>query len=236
MGYFDKTVNLLLGYQYMIQKPMKKMKPVKKSGHKPKLVERKVRTPKSIPQVLQTTNNVAKVAFIGRSNVGKSSLINYLLGQNIAKTSKHPGKTREISLFRFSSSLNFADMPGYGYALVRKERRQQWDNDLLKFFFEDDLLQHVMVLIDISISPMSIDQDFIAWLLEHNIPHSIVFTKKDKAKVSEKTKHITAWQIYIASLQYPEKLEIFEVSARERKGGGELKDFLGRAKKRDLIA
>jgi GTP-binding protein len=217
----------------MIQKPMKKRKPEKKMGHKnqlqpKKLVERKVRPPKSVPKVLQVSPNAVKVAFIGRSNVGKSSLINYLLGQTIAKTSKHPGKTREISLFRFNEKVSFADMPGYGYAKVRKERRQQWDNDLLKFFFNDEKLQHILVLIDISIPPMTIDQDFVAWLLEHNIPHTVVFTKFDKAKQKDRDSHLNIWSGFLKSLPYSYDLAIFEVSSLTKKGGGELKDFLGK--------
>jgi GTP-binding protein len=205
----------------MIQKPMKKMKLVKKTGQKSKLVARKVRAPKAVPQVLQISKSALKVAFIGRSNVGKSSLINFLLGQKIAKTSKHPGKTREHSLFRFSDKISFVDMPGYGYALIRKERRQQWDQDLLKLFFEDTDLEHVFVLVDISIPPMKIDQDFVSWL----------FTKKDKAKLNEKTKYLTIWQLHIASLGYPFELKIFEVSSLKKQGAGELKEFIGQIKK-----
>lgn len=207
------------------QKLEKPTKPVKK-------VERKFK-PKDMRNVapaLIVTSGLSKVAFIGRSNVGKSSLINFLLNQNVAKTSKHPGKTREHTLFRYSDKLNFLDMPGYGYAKVRKERRNQWDQDLLKLFFEDSLLQHVFVLIDISIEPMKIDQDFTDWLVEHQIPYSVVFTKTDKAKQQEKAKNLNEWNTYLETLRHPYELGIFQVSVHKKQGAGELRNFINQIK------
>jgi GTP-binding protein len=206
-------------------KASKQAKPVKK-------VERKFK-PKDMRNVapaLIVTASLPKVAFIGRSNVGKSSLINFLLNQNVAKTSKHPGKTREHTLFRYSDRLNFLDMPGYGYAKVRKERRNQWDQDLLKLFFEDALLQHVFVLIDISIEPMKIDQDFTDWLVEHQIPYSVVFTKTDKAKQQERAKYLNEWHQYLGTLRHPYGLAIFEVSVHKKQGAGELRNFINQIK------
>ncbi len=208
-------------------KNTKKPSPSKPRNTKP-LVARKPRPAK--PTGPAIIGNAAKVAFIGRSNVGKSSLINYLLGQQVAKTSKHPGKTREHSVFRFSNTVNFVDMPGYGYAIIRKERRLQWDKDLLKLFFEDDFLEHVMVLIDISISPMKIDQDFVSWLLDHEIAHSIVFTKTDKAKQQKMMGHLHEWKGYLSTLAYPIPLQQFQVSTLTKKGGGELKNFINTIK------
>jgi GTP-binding protein len=206
----------------------------RKIHHTPKptkLVARKERPAKSIPLILDTAKDALKIAFIGRSNVGKSSLINYLLDHHIAKTSKHPGKTREHQAYRYSPNISLVDMPGYGYAIIRKERRQQWDQDLLRLFFDDQHLAHVFVLIDISIKPMNIDQDFIAWLLEHDIPHTVVYTKADKAKQQEKNKNLTDWKLYLAGLQHPYPLATFEVSALKRKGGGELKAFINQIKR-----
>lgn len=210
----------------MKKKPFKATKPTKQ-------VERKVRSPKPILPVLDVASNALKIAFIGRSNVGKSSLINYLLNHKIAKTSKHPGKTREHTLFKFSNTVSFVDMPGYGYAIIRKERRDQWDQDLLKLFFEDTHLAHVMVLIDISIPPMKIDQDFTDWLVEHQIPYTVVFTKADKAKQQEKSKYLNEWKIYLETLRHPYPLAMFEVSSLKKKGGSELKAFINLIKREE---
>ena len=196
-----------------------------------KLVARKFKAPKPIKPVLVVAKDALKIAFIGRSNVGKSSLINYLLGEKIAKTSKHPGKTREHSLYKYSNAISFVDMPGYGYAIIRKERRDQWDKDLLRLFFEDEYLAHVCVLIDLSIPPIQIDQDFVAWLLDHNIPYTVIFTKIDKTKQSDKSKTRSTWDEYLVSLRHPYSLATFEVSALKQKGGGEIKAYLNKMKK-----
>jgi GTP-binding protein len=210
------------------QKPEKSSKPARPV----KKVERKFKAKdmRNVAPALIVTPSLPKAAFIGRSNVGKSSLINFLLNQNVAKTSKHPGKTREHTLFRYSDRLNFLDMPGYGYAKVRKERRNQWDQDLLKLFFEDTLLLHVFVLIDISIEPMKIDQDFTDWLVDHQIPYSVVFTKTDKAKQQDKAKYLNTWHEYLETLRHPYQLATFEVSVHKKQGAGELRNFITQIK------
>jgi GTP-binding protein len=126
-----------------------------------------------------------KIAIIGRSNVGKSSLINYVLQIQQAKTSKHPGRTRKHEIYNFNEWIDLVDMPGYGYAKLSKERRDMWDELMLKLFFNDKDFREVFVLIDLSIKPTKIDQDFVAWLYEHQIKHNIIFTKIDKESQRE---------------------------------------------------
>jgi len=122
-------------------------------------------------------------AVIGRSNVGKSSLINALTGtKNLASVSKQPGKTRDINHYLVDNNWYMVDLPGYGYAKVRKTERFGWHKATQQFFLERKTLALVMLLVDSSIPPQQIDIDCAYWLGESKIPFMIVFTKKDKTK------------------------------------------------------
>lgn len=170
-----------------------------------------------------------KVAFIGRSNVGKSSLINYLVGQKVALTSKHPGKTRKHAIIPLDTKTEVVDMPGYGYSTVRMERRQDWDENLQILFFEDRSIRQVFVLIDISIKPLKIDQDFVSWLVDHTLPFSIIYTKIDKIKLKEKNQNLALWKPFFDLLPHTlekDRPHFFEVSALEKKGIGSIKDYI----------
>lgn len=172
-----------------------------------------------------------KVAFIGRSNVGKSSLINALLNKGeVAKVSSRPGKTRRIEEYDFSTKIKLVDMPGYGFARARGEIRQNWDENLLKLFFDDDLLQNIFVLIDSSIKPMKIDQDFLLWCQAHNLPHSIIFTKIDKENLKNRSAIKKEWLAFlkVAGEDYLELhlQKMAEVSVKKKTGLGELKNFI----------
>jgi GTP-binding protein len=165
-----------------------------------------------------------KIAIIGRSNVGKSSLINYVLGRGeLAKTSKHPGKTRKHQLIPFDTRIDLVDMPGYGYAKTRGANRQLWDAAMQQLFFGDDLLRSVLVLIDSSIPLMQIDKDFLTWLREHNLSHSIVFTKIDKGKTTEVTKNINQWNVWFLESGYPAVPLQFLISSVKKQGASALK-------------
>lgn len=165
-----------------------------------------------------------KVAIIGRSNVGKSSLINYILGRGeLTKTSKHPGKTRKHQLVSFDSRIDLVDMPGYGYAQTRGANRQLWDEALQQLFFGDDLLREVLVLIDSSIPLMQIDKNFLAWLQEHHVPHSIVFTKIDKAKAADLARNIKEWNNSFIEMGYPAPPPQLLVSSTKKQGASTLK-------------
>lgn len=120
-------------------------------------------------------------AFIGRSNVGKSSLINMLMGiNNLAKTSSEPGKTRLINHFIVNSEWYLVDLPGYGYAKVLRSSREKWIKFIRKYILERENLFCVMVLLDIRLEPQKNDLDFMNWLGENGIPFVMVFTKADK--------------------------------------------------------
>lgn len=124
---------------------------------------------------------VPEFAFIGRSNVGKSSLINTLTNNGkLAKTSSTPGKTQTINYFGINDSWNLVDLPGYGWARVSKTEKSKWDIMIMEYLMHREQLQTVFVLIDSRLEPQPIDLEFIQWVGEEGIPFSIVFTKADK--------------------------------------------------------
>ena len=122
-------------------------------------------------------------AFIGRSNVGKSSLINFLLDRkNIARTSNKPGKTQMINFYLVNEAWYVVDLPGFGYAKVSKKQRKSFELMVRNYLLHRANLQNVFVLVDINVPPQEIDLDLIHWMGEIQLPFSIVFTKSDKAR------------------------------------------------------
>lgn len=125
--------------------------------------------------------NRPEYAFIGRSNVGKSSLINMLAEKkNLAKTSGTPGKTQLINIFLMQENWYLTDLPGYGYAVVSKKKRAEFSKMITSYLTNRSNLINTFVLIDCRIPPQKIDLEFMEWLGEHQIAFSIVFTKIDK--------------------------------------------------------
>ncbi len=133
----------------------------------------------------------AEVAVVGRSNVGKSSLINALAKRNgLANTSKTPGRTQLLNCFALPDGTTLVDCPGYGYAKVSKAKRAQWGEMIEQYLLGRDQLQMVMVLVDGEIGPTNLDQSILEWLREESLPHQVIATKHDKvkAKLREKRK------------------------------------------------
>lgn len=127
--------------------------------------------------------NLPEYAFIGRSNVGKSSLINSLLQRkNLAKTSGRPGKTQLINHFKINKNWFLVDLPGYGYAKVSKKQKRIFQKFITDYFSQRSQLIMAFVLIDCRHEPQPVDMDFIHWMGSNGIPFSIVFTKADKLK------------------------------------------------------
>jgi GTP-binding protein len=125
----------------------------------------------------------AEVTVVGRSNVGKSSLINALAGRNgLAKTSKTPGRTQLLNAFAFPDGTTFVDCPGYGYAATSKAQRASWGVMIDRYLLERQQLQMVLVLVDAEIGPTKLDAQLLEWLRANPIPHTIVATKLDKVK------------------------------------------------------
>ncbi len=125
--------------------------------------------------------NLAEIAFIGRSNVGKSSLINMLTNNSkLAKTSSTPGKTKLINYFLINKSWYIVDLPGYGYAQVSKTQRDDFRKMINNYLLHSENLYCVFVLIDSRIAPQKIDVEFINFLGENDVPFEIIYTKIDK--------------------------------------------------------
>jgi GTP-binding protein len=177
----------------------------------------------SFEQLSQCPQNPAvEFAFIGRSNVGKSSLINYLTNKkNLAKTSGTPGKTKLLNFFLINNQWRLVDLPGYGYAKLSKTEIARIDRMIKSFIIERKFLSYLFVLIDCRIEPQKIDLDFVNWLGEQNIPFVIVFTKSDKIKKSYveefKKKMLESWDALP---------EIFITSSENRTGGDEILNFI----------
>ncbi len=126
-------------------------------------------------------DGLPEFAFIGRSNVGKSSLLNMLTGvKNLAKTSGTPGKTQLINHFLINENWYLVDLPGYGYAKASKKMRGKWEKFIANYLTQRVPLMNLFVLIDCRHKPQSIDLEFLIWCAEKELPFSIVFTKTDK--------------------------------------------------------
>lgn len=127
--------------------------------------------------------SLPEYAFIGRSNVGKSSLINMLTNRkNLAKTSGRPGKTQLINHFKINNTWFLVDLPGYGYARVSKNTKKVFQKFITQYFEKRHQLVSAFVLVDIRHEPQSIDMEFMQWMGENAIPFAIIFTKADKLK------------------------------------------------------
>ena len=131
-------------------------------------------------------------AFIGRSNVGKSSLINMLSGKkDLAHTSKKPGKTQLINYFLINHQWHLVDLPGYGYAKISKTKRKEWEKMIQDYLVKRLQMQCAFVLVDSMIPPQNIDIEFMNWLGEMHIPFVIVYTKTDRLKPAQLEENLT---------------------------------------------
>lgn len=137
------------------------------------------------------TDGKPEYVFIGRSNVGKSSLINMLCQQkDLAKTSKTPGKTQTMNYFRIDDAWYLVDMPGYGYARISRTMREEWERMIWYYLTKRETLQYVFILVDAMVPPQQNDLDFINKLGENSIPFVIVFTKTDRIKADDRKRNI----------------------------------------------
>ena len=141
------------------------------------------------------TDKKPEFAFIGRSNVGKSSLINMLTGKKgLAKTSGTPGKTQLINHFLINDTWYIVDLPGYGYAKASKSMRSNWEKFIADYLTKRETLINIFVLLDVRLEPQKIDLEFMNWCGEKGLPFSMVFTKIDKLSSSVLQKNLAKYK------------------------------------------
>lgn len=171
-------------------------------------------------------DNLPEYAFIGRSNVGKSSLINMLLGRkNLAKTSGRPGKTQLINHFLINKNWFLVDLPGYGYAKVSKSSKKVFQKLITKYFENRTQLILSFVLVDCRHDPQSIDLEFMEWLGSKGIPFHIIFTKADKLKPRALSKRIAAYTEKMLEV-WEEMPPYFITSSSDYTGKDELLEYI----------
>lgn len=165
-------------------------------------------------------------AFIGRSNVGKSSLINMLLNRKgLAKTSSTPGKTKLINHFEVNGDWYLVDLPGYGYARISKKEREKWEGMIKTYLTKRQNLVTTFVLVDSRIEPKKADLDFINWLGEAGLPLAVVFTKADKLTQNSLTSNIAAFKAKLSETW--EELPVsFITSAENSMGRSDILSFI----------
>ena len=173
-------------------------------------------------------SSLPEFAFIGRSNVGKSSLINMLTGRKqLAKTSGRPGKTQLINHFLINKNWHLVDLPGYGYARVSKKTKKEFQSYITSYFLERKQLINAFVLIDIRHEPQAIDLAFMEWMGTQQIPFSIIFTKADKLSDSNIDPTVSAYLNVMLEGVWAETPPHFITSATTSKGKEEVLAYVG---------
>jgi GTP-binding protein len=176
-----------------------------------------------------TAKKLPEFAFIGRSNVGKSSLINMLTNRkDMAKTSNKPGKTQTINHFVINQSWYLVDLPGYGYANVSKDLRQGFGKIIDHYLLKSQNLHFLFVLIDIRLEPQPIDKSFLEWAGTNEIPMGIIFTKADKLAIGKINLHLDRYKNELLK-RWDELPPIFITSSTSKKGREELLAFIEKA-------
>lgn len=169
-------------------------------------------------------NAFPEVAFAGKSNVGKSSLINGLLNRkSLARTSSQPGKTQTINFYKVNGDLYLVDLPGYGYAKVSNEIKAKWGRMIENYLHGSKQLKAVFLLVDIRHEPSANDKDMYQWIVEQGYEPVIIATKLDKIKRSQVQKQI---KILKEGLKLLPGTQLIPFSAETKQGRDEIWDVI----------
>ena len=172
-------------------------------------------------------NNLPEYAFIGRSNVGKSSLINSICNKKaLAKTSSKPGKTQLINHYLINDKWFLVDLPGYGYANTSKTKKKIFQSFITTYFIKRKQLINAFLLIDIRHEPQKIDVNFMRWLGNNQIPFSIIFTKSDKLKTHALNEKLNNYKQIMIHEVWESLPPIFVTSSLKNKGGDDILDYI----------
>lgn len=169
-------------------------------------------------------NNMMEIAFAGKSNVGKSSLINALMNRkSLARTSAQPGKTQTINFYNINNELYFVDLPGYGYAKVSKEEKEKWGKMIEKYLHQSKVLKAVFLLIDIRHDPSANDKQMYDWILSNGFHPIVIATKADKINRSQLQKQIKAVR---QGLAVDQDTIVIPFSAQTKQGRDEIYELI----------
>ena len=172
------------------------------------------------------TDGRSEVAFVGRSNVGKSSLLNMLAGRtSLARISRTPGKTQEFNCYLVNDHFWFVDLPGYGYARVMRSRRNEWTKLIVRYLTERKSLRVIFHLIDSRHAPTERDEAVMELMRESVAPHVIVLTKADKLSGNERTRSMARMQRVLTSLAI--ETPVVVTSAKTKRGREDLLAWIG---------
>lgn len=183
----------------------------------------------SSQKMSQIPGDKVEFAFIGRSNVGKSSLINMLTSKaGLAKVSATPGKTRLINHFLINDSWYLVDLPGYGYARASKSLREEFSKLITDFITKSEQMHYLFVLIDVRLEPQKIDLAFLEMLGCEGVPFGIIFTKVDKLSANQCASNIARYKKRLLE-QWEELPPVFVTSSEKKQGRDEILDFIDKS-------
>jgi GTP-binding protein len=166
-----------------------------------------------------------EICFAGRSNVGKSSLINALVDhKGLARTSNVPGKTQQMNYYQVDDKLFLVDLPGFGYAQVSKEERERWGRDIRDYLLERSTLRLVLHLVDIRHEPSDLDEEFFYWLGTNRLPFAVVLSKADKLSYNKQQQSKFRLQRILDEMNI--EVPIIVSSIKDKKGIGEVKQLI----------